>query len=104
MKNISQATYDRIHKTLRCNAHWKSIHRQDAHDLLEAYEGALRLLDHLLESCVDCDGSLHVAQAEEFLYLESGEPHVKLSLDEDEERSYSARGLLRPASVDSEDY
>jgi len=48
---------------------------QDVRDLLEAYEGAVTLLDNLMENTVVDDDTA------DFLYLESGEPRVVLSGD-----------------------
>jgi hypothetical protein len=100
MRNLSQSTYNRIVDRLRDTGDRfpRGIHPVDAADLLEAYESAVRLLDHILESCV---GSKHVSDAEDFLYLPTGEPRVEL--DDEEELSYSARGLLRPTDVASQD-
>lgn len=100
-RNLSQSTYDRITDRLRDTGDRfpRKLHTQDARDLLEAYEGALRLLDGML---YHHSGSMPTREAEAFVYLESGEPRVEL--DEDEELSYSARGLLRPSDVGSEDY
>ncbi len=99
MKNLSQSTYDRIKLRLQpaSDRFAEPLRAQDAKDLLEAYEGALRLLDRVLNE----DKTLRLThEAEEFVYLESGEPRVEL--DTDEELTHSARGLLRPS--DSEDY
>lgn len=96
MRNLTQSTYDRITDSLRDTGDRfpRALHSVDALDLLEAYEGAVALLDDICEHvcCANTD------EAHEFLYLESGEPRV--ILDEDEELSYSARGLLRPESDD----
>ncbi len=102
MKNISQSTYDRITDGLRDQGDRfpRGIHPVDARDLLEAYEAALGLLDRILLECA-CPFPLE-GIVSDFVYAENGEPRVEL--DEDEELSYSARGLLRPSDVASEDY
>lgn len=104
MKNLTQSTYDRITDQLRDTGDRfpRALHAQDAKDLLEAYEGAVRLLDLITEEAGTSARLEAQEPCEHFLYLEDGLPRVEL--DEDEELSYSARGLLRPASVDSEDY
>lgn len=105
MKNLSQATYDRL-IAMRDSAHWPRPCRQDALDLLEAYEGAMVLLEQLTRTNNGAPDCLMDA-AEDFLYLphDSGRPKLhRVVLDDGEPLSYSARGMLRPAEVDSEDY
>ena len=102
MKNLDQKTYDRIIDRLRGrnDRFPRTITPKDAADLLLAYEGAVTLL----EGMVACrDGRLTgKTGVREFIFDRSGEPRVEL--DTDEESTHSARGLLRPAEVDSEDY
>lgn len=102
-RNISQETYDRIVSQTRDTADsWRPrVRGQDARDLLEAYEGAMVLLDRLYARA-DYDD-----QVDDFLYLPhySGRPKLhRVVLDDGEPLTYSARGELRPAEVDSEDY
>lgn len=80
MKNISQATYDRIRTQTRDTADsWRPrVMGQDVRDLLAAYEEAVELLDNLVGVSHNASGSREVHEAEEFLYLESGEPRVHL--------------------------
>ena len=108
MRNLSQATYDRIKE--HCSVHdvsdkWsaRGFRAVDVRDLLEAYEAAVTLLDQLR----GIHRPAHLQDAvDDFLYMPGHtEPFVhRVVLDDGEDLSYSAPGMLRPAEVDSEDY
>jgi hypothetical protein len=68
--NISQRTYEAL---ANAEAGGRAYNRQDVQDLLEAYEAAVELIDSML-----FHGSKS-RDAEDFLYLETGEPRVSFS-------------------------
>lgn len=109
MRNLTQSTYDRIANQLRRSSgpgdRWadRHINAQDARDLLEAYESAVTLLDQLVHTNHDLAGSDFIESVDEFLYLPDRYPRVpRVTIDDGEPMTYSARGLLRPESDDYE--
>lgn len=106
-RNIGQETYDRIREDLRpFNDKWgRRVRTQDALELLEAYEAAVTLLDQLVHTNHDLAGSDFLESVDAFLYLPDRYPRIhRVIIDDGEPLTYSARGELRPAEVDSEDY
>lgn len=72
-KNISQATYNRMHAALCAGG---AFTRQDCKDLLRAYEDAMELLDRVCGEDSTSRGTWR--DVEEFLFLENGQPRVRL--------------------------
>lgn len=77
-RNIHQATYNRLLGHVAARTQPAAI---DVRDLLRAYEDAITILDNLINTNHDLHGSEQLQDAEEFLYLASGDPRVEL-LDE----------------------
>lgn len=102
MRNLSQATYDHIRRTLDNGGLGPSgvVSRTAARDLLEAYESAVQLLDNLLASMHAPSENAEQAEAmlaaEDFLYDTDGCGRVELV-------SFSARGLVTPSDANNED-
>jgi hypothetical protein len=103
-RNIDQATYDRICRNVR-ETWGRRVHAQDAHDLLEAYETAVTLLEQVATPNTVMHPGLRI-QIRDFLFLEPKRPGAprfhRVVLDDGEPLSYSARGELIPSDVDTE--
>jgi hypothetical protein len=87
MRNLTQSTYERIVATLRDTSDKpaRPLSTVDARDLLEAFEGALELLDEAQNAGID--HATVQRQAEEFLYLDNGDPRIELDEEEPTMRS-----------------
>jgi hypothetical protein len=77
MRNLSQSTYARINrKVLSFGLTGARASMQDLKDLLEAYESAVTLLDNLVGSATWREQEAAEKVAQDFLFLDNGEPHV----------------------------
>ena len=79
--NISQKTYSDLEDKLYRRFDSHRLSPVQVRELLEAYEHAVILLDNLVGVSHNASGSKELLAAEEFLYLDNGQPRVILSAE-----------------------